>query len=173
MLQVDNFIDWSQLINTLVICRPVTTCLAHFFNLVQTIITITSFDHQLATVCIQLATVCIQLVTVCIQLATVCIQLATVCIQLATVCIQLATVCIQLATDLLSNNSRKPPWYCKLLDMIKVGLGGRAEAELQKALNLPPGKIFKVCKPSSKCCKIGLSKLKIRMNLENESLFFF
>ena len=45
-------------------------------------------------------------------------------------------------------------------------------AELQKALNLPPGKIFKVCKSSSKCCKIGLSKLKIRINLENESLFF-
>ena len=44
--------------------------------------------------------------------------------------------------------------------------------ELQKAFNLPPGKIFKVCKPSSKCCKVGLSKLKIRMNLENESLFF-
>ena len=32
--------------------------------------------------------------------------------------------------------------------------------ELQKASNLPPG-------------KVGLSKLKIRMNLENELLFFF
>ena len=38
------------------------------------------------------------------------------------------------------------------------------ESELQKALNLPPSKIFKVCKPSSKYCKVGLSKLKIRMN---------
>ena len=45
-------------------------------------------------------------------------------------------------------------------------------AELQKALNLRPGKIFKVCERSSKCCKAGLSKLKIGMNLENESLFF-
>ena len=40
--------------------------------------------------------------------------------------------------------------------------------ELQKAFNLPPSKIFKVCKPSSKRCKVGLSKLKIRLNLENE-----
>ena len=45
--------------------------------------------------------------------------------------------------------------------------------ELQKAFNLPPSKIFKVCKPSTKCCKVGLSKLKIRMNLENETLVFF
>ena len=45
-------------------------------------------------------------------------------------------------------------------------------SELQKALNLPRGKIFEVCKPSSKFCKVGLFKLKIRMNLENESLFF-
>ena len=44
--------------------------------------------------------------------------------------------------------------------------------ELQKASNLPPNKIFKVCKPSSRCCKVGLSKRKIRMNLENESIFF-
>ena len=29
----------------------------------------------------------------------------------------------------------------------------RSQSELQKALNLPPSKIFKVCKPSSKCCK--------------------
>ena len=47
-----------------------------------------------------------------------------------------------------------------------------ARPELQKASNLPPSKIFKVCKPSSKCCKVRLSKLKIRMNLENESIFF-
>ena len=45
--------------------------------------------------------------------------------------------------------------------------------ELQKAFNLPPSKIFKVCKPSTKCCEVGLSKLKIRMNLENETLVFF
>ena len=45
-------------------------------------------------------------------------------------------------------------------------------SELQKALNLLPGKILKVCKASSKCYKIGLSKLKIRMNLEYESPFF-
>ena len=43
---------------------------------------------------------------------------------------------------------------------------------LQKALNLPPGKIFKVCKPSSTCCKIGLSKLKIRMNLLRMNHYF-
>ena len=37
-------------------------------------------------------------------------------------------------------------------------------AELQIVFNLPPGKISKVFKPSSKCSKVGLSQLKIRMN---------
>ena len=41
---------------------------------------------------------------------------------------------------------------------------GGWESELQKARNLPPGKIFKVCKSSLKCSIVGLSKLKIRMN---------
>ena len=45
-------------------------------------------------------------------------------------------------------------------------------AELQKAFKLPPGKIFKGCSPSSKCCKVGLYELKIRISLANESLFF-
>ena len=49
----------------------------------------------------------------------------------------------------------------------------RSEAELQKAFNLSASKIFKVCKPSTKYCKVGLSILKVRMNLANESLFFF
>ena len=60
----------------------------------------------------------------------------------------------------------------KLILARKIIVWPGSTAELQKALNLPSGKIFKVCKPSSKCCKIGLSKLKIRMNLQNESLFF-
>ena len=44
---------------------------------------------------------------------------------------------------------------------------------MQKAIDFCLGKVFKVCKPSPKCCEVGLSKLKIRMDLENESLFFF
>ena len=44
--------------------------------------------------------------------------------------------------------------------------------ELQKAFNLPPCKIFKVCKPSSKYCKVGLTNQGIRMNLENKSLLY-
>ena len=51
--------------------------------------------------------------------------------------------------------------------------GLSVKTELQKAFKLPPGKIFKVCQRSSKCSKVGLSKLKIRRNLENQSLFFF
>ena len=53
-------------------------------------------------------------------------------------------------------------------ELIKQEAGN---AEFQKVFNLPPSKIFKVFKPSSKCCKVGLSKLKIIMNLENESTF--
>ena len=34
------------------------------------------------------------------------------------------------------------------------------------------GQNFQILQPSSKCCKVRLSTLKIRMNLENESLFF-
>ena len=44
--------------------------------------------------------------------------------------------------------------------------------ELQKAFNLPQGKIFKVFKPTSKYCKVGLTNQKIRMNLENNSLLY-
>ena len=36
--------------------------------------------------------------------------------------------------------------------------------ELQKAFNLPQGKIFKICKRSSKCCKVGLYQLTIKIN---------
>ena len=64
-----------------------------------------------------------------------------------------------------------------LLDQIKQGHffwpPGILVTELQKASNLPPGKIFKVCRSSSQYCEVGLCKLKIKMNLENESLFFF
>ena len=55
-----------------------------------------------------------------------------------------------------------------MTELIKQEAGN---AELQKVFNLSPSKIFKVFKPSSKCCKVGPSKLKIIMNLENDSIF--
>ena len=63
-----------------------------------------------------------------------------------------------------------------LLDEATSALDSESEAVVQdaldrvsvrKAFNLPPDKIFKVCKPSSKCSKFGISKLKMGMKLDH------